>query len=148
MDDNQFNLVAIVKEKEYLDDIQGFYEYFYHNIRRSKNETYDGIDGNVFYDSDLGFYKALGERRLSFFQIFSRTMFRLLGKVPEEVKQKATRNGDFSLMGGLMVVSKDKIWYEYTEKHLGDSAPLDEVLDAFERATGTSVDRVALNALV
>ena len=46
--------------------------------------------------------------------------------------------GDGLTMGGLMVVSKDKVHYAFSEKVFGDRAPMDDVIAAAKAAVAAS----------
>lgn len=137
VDDSSFNLIAIVRNRD-DEDVQEFYEYFSTTV-----QTGNGINGTVFYDEKCGFFKRM--RRMPWYMYFSSKIWkRVLRARSKGIKGNAKSNGD--LLGGVMVINKKKIWYEFRENYFGDAAPVDEILSAFEAATSLQVDRVALNS--
>jgi hypothetical protein len=137
VDEQSFNLVAIVKSKD-EEDMQEFYDYFTTSVQADNS-----IFGNVFFDADKGFYKKM--RKMSAWEFLTRSFWKRYREVQR--KYKGSDKYENLTLGGLLVVSKEKIWYEFREKTIGDPAPLEEVLRGFEAATALEVDRIRLNCI-
>lgn len=136
VDDKSFNLVAIVKSRD-EEDIQEFYEYFTTSVQVNNN-----IYGNIFFDREQGFYKKM--RNLNKWQLLLPSFWKRWNAAYKRFKGSTSTDG-FKL-GGILVVNKEKVWYEFREENKLDSAPLEEILQAFETATSLTVDRVSLNS--
>ncbi|KAJ3340769.1 hypothetical protein HDU93_006257 [Gonapodya sp. JEL0774] len=105
---------------------------------RDFNEKY--WKGNLFLDSDKGFYRGIGYPNLYWGSMSDLNL--------QEVKDNGARaaqkgvpmnyEGQGLIMGGLFVVSRQGIHYRFIERIFGAHAPLEEVMEAA---------KVAVNAL-
>ena len=139
VDENSFNLVCIVRNKDDQEDVQEFFDYFTTSV-----QTNNYVNGALFYDPTKAFYKKM--RKFSFWDLFSFRVYNAYRRARER-GIKGSSKSDGNILGGLLVINKEKVWYEFREKFPGDAAPLEEVLLAFEAATSLRVDRISLNAM-
>ncbi|KAG2178142.1 hypothetical protein INT43_003395 [Umbelopsis isabellina] len=95
--------------------------------------------GDLYFDEDKAFYKALGGGSLQW-----RSPVRLI--MPTGIKtltksflygEKGNLKGEGRIMGGLYILHKGNngVAYEYLEKTFGDHAPTEEVLGACKLAS-------------
>lgn len=141
VDPSKLCLAAIVHDEDSVDDIHGFCEYFC-----SKKNGFASLQGQVYFDQTQGFYHAQGFRRMTLFSLVSAKVRKAYNRAIGKGIKGSYFGGDGSLLGGVLVVANNKIWYEHREAYFGDLAPIDEVLDAIECATKSSVDRtVSIN---
>ena len=103
-DDLSISLSAVVSEIQYDQDIQDFKSYFHLDCRSELCQF-----GNVFYDPNKGFFKAQGFRKASLATLLSKRVRAAISRATGK-GIKGTLNGDGTVLGGLMVVSSDKIW--------------------------------------
>ncbi|CAD7697044.1 unnamed protein product [Ostreobium quekettii] len=101
--------------------------------------------GELYFDHQKGFYKALGGgtvRRKTILDLlnpFSRA-WKNVRKAQARVGSDHNLNGDGCTMGGLFVVAKGKagVQYMFVEETFGDHAPADAILKAAEEAASKS----------
>jgi len=88
--------------------------------------------GEVFYDRDKAFFKAVGERWQSALSLLRpRVWMNTIRALKKNIMQNT--QGEGLLMGGLLVIAPDgAVTYRYFEKVIGDHAPLSEVRNAIE----------------
>jgi len=97
--------------------------------------------GEIYLDQEKTFFKALHGGQLakgsilSFLNPFSQVWKN--AKQSKHIKESNFK-GDGLTMGGLIVVSKAGVHYQYQEKTFGDRAPLEEVLAAAKEAVAAA----------
>ncbi|KAF9433951.1 hypothetical protein BGZ76_008761 [Entomortierella beljakovae] len=124
-------MVCIVHEKEGADIFQNE---FWH--------------GQVYFDPEKSFYKALGGGRLRVGgweqTVYPSFWVNLIRNKRSGVK--GNFEGDGSILGGLLIVGANDsgIAYEHIEKVWGDIARADKVLRACSQLTGVSITKDTL----
>ncbi|KAJ1658758.1 hypothetical protein IWQ61_002050 [Dispira simplex] len=96
--------------------------------------------GPLYLDADKSMFKALGQGQLrwcSSLNIANPTVF-LHGARASQKGVKGNFKGEGRILGGLYVVKAGEggVVYEYKEKIFGDHAPIEQVLEACQTATG------------
>ena len=107
-------LVGVVHEYKYLEDITTLKEKYFR--------------GNpVYLDREKNFYNAQGMRRLGLHAILWASVMKAIRRASSKGIKGNTR-GDGTLLGGVLVVDVDKVWFEHREDFFGDLVIADELI--------------------
>ena len=116
-------LVAVVHENSFPEDVAKFQEYFGRN--------------KVYLDNSKGFFAALGSRTLGYEALMWPSVInafrRAMGKNIE-----GTLSGEGRLLGGLLVATTERVWYQHKEEYFGDWPSNSDVVAAIESAARQS----------
>jgi len=100
-------------------------------------------DGEIYLDPDLSFFKAIGGGDLNQFSLIGFLMGMLSPSNPVRVKAGETSKktpgnmkGEGLITGGVYVIRHGgAVEYAHLEAEIGDTAPIDEVIAAAQRAS-------------
>ena len=111
-------LVAIIHERTFQQDISGF-------------QAYLGAENKIYFDGAKHFYNALGGRYLGYEALLWPSVIRALRRVMS-LNIEGTMSGEGRLLGGLLVVQKNMICYEHKEQFFGDWPSNTAIVKAIE----------------
>jgi thiol-disulfide isomerase/thioredoxin len=115
-------LVGVVHEDVYRDDITTFKKKYFGN-------------NPVYFDREKGFYKAQGNRKLGLYALLWPKVISAINRARAK-KIESTTNGEGTRLGGLLVLNREKIWFEHREEYFGDLATIDHIKEAVIAAIG------------
>ena len=92
-------------------------------------------DHPVYYDPDMGFYKAQGNRYLSYLALVWPSVIRAIQRSKSKGIKGNTR-GEGHYLGGVLVIGKGGILFEHREEYFGNSVTGDVI-----RVSMTAVER-------
>ena len=100
---------------------------FLEDIAEFRKEYFQ--DNPVYLDSEMGFYKAQGNRYLSALALLWPAVREAIQRSSSKGIKGNTR-GDGNYLGGVLIIHKGGILFEHSEEYFGDSVTGDVIRTA------------------